>query len=74
LNNNVNKDIIDVEVNSWVTPTSKPEELLLLDSRIKRLESILMNFLKGKSNKDLSKIFDISEKEVREIKAISSDL
>jgi len=73
LNSDVSKNAIDAKVIS-VSPGSKPEELALLDSRLKRLESILMNFLKGKSNKDLSKIFDISEKEVREIKAISSDL
>lgn len=73
MNSDVSKNAIDAKVIS-VSPGSKPEELALLDSRLKRLESILMNFLKGKSNKDLSKIFDISEKEVREIKAISSDL
>ena len=73
MNSNVNNDAIEAEVIS-VGPGRKPDELALLDSRLKRLESILMNFLKGKSNKDLSKIFDISEKEVREIKAISSDL
>ena len=73
MSGNVNDDAIEAEVIS-VGPGSKPDELALLDSRLKRLESILMNFLKGKSNKDLSKIFDISEKEVREIKAISSDL
>lgn len=73
MNNNVKENAIDAEV-VFMSPASKPDELALLDNRLKRLESILMNFLKGKSNKDLSKIFDISEKEVREIKAISSDL
>jgi len=73
LTSDVNSNAIEAKVIS-ASQGSKPEELALLDSRLKRLESILMNFLKGKSNKDLSKIFDISEKEVREIKAISSDL
>ena len=41
---------------------------------VRRLQSILMSLLKDKSSKDLSKIFDISEKEVREIKAIISDI
>lgn len=49
-------------------------ETEFLKDRIKRLESIIMGLLKDKSNKDLSKIFNISEKEVREIKAIVSDI
>jgi len=50
------------------------EELENLKKEVRRLQSILMSLLKDKSSKDLSKIFDISEKEVREIKAITSDI
>lgn len=49
-------------------------ELEVLKNEINRLQSIVMSLLKGKSTKDLSKIFDISEKEVRDIKAIVSDI
>jgi hypothetical protein len=42
--------------------------------RVKILESIVMNLLKDKSTKDLSKIFNITEKEVREIKSTVSDI
>lgn len=42
--------------------------------RVKILESIVMNLLKDKSTKDLSKIFNITEKEVRELKSIVSDI
>jgi len=42
--------------------------------RVKILESIVMNLLKDRSTKDLSKIFNITEKEVREIKSIVSDI
>jgi len=50
----------------------KEEEDLI--SRVRILESIVMNLLKNKSTKDISKIFNITEKEVREIKAIVSDI
>jgi hypothetical protein len=49
----------------------KEQDLL---RRVKVLESIVMNLLKGKSTKDLSKIFNMSEKQVRDIKAICSDI
>jgi hypothetical protein len=42
--------------------------------RVRILESIIMNLLKDKSTKDLSKIFNITEKEVRDIKSIISDI
>jgi len=42
--------------------------------RVRILESIVMNLLKDRSTKDLSKIFNITEKEVREIKSIVSDI
>jgi hypothetical protein len=42
--------------------------------RVRILESIVMNLLKDKSTKDLSKIFNITEKEVRDIKSIISDI
>lgn len=45
-----------------------------LHHRVRLLESIVMNLLKGKSTKDLSKIFNMSEKQVREIKAICPDI
>ena len=49
-------------------------ELEHLRGEVRRLQSIVMSLLKDKSSKDLSKIFNISEKEVREIKAILSDI
>lgn len=45
-----------------------------LHGEVRLLQSIIMSLLKDKSNKDLSKIFQMSEKEVREIKAILSDM
>jgi hypothetical protein len=45
-----------------------------LQQEVRRLQSIVMSLLKDKSSKDLSKIFCISEKEVREIKAILSGI
>lgn len=45
-----------------------------LQSEVRLLQSIIMSLLKDKSNKDLAKIFRMSEKEVREIKAILSDI
>jgi hypothetical protein len=49
----------------------KEQDLL---RRVKLLESIVMNLLKNKSTKDLSKLFNMSEKQVREIKAICPDI
>jgi hypothetical protein len=41
--------------------------------RLKVLESVVMSLMKDKTTKDLAKIFGLSEKEVRDIKAIISD-
>ena len=45
-----------------------------LEKRIKMLESIVMQLMKDKSTKDLSEIFNITEKEVRDTKAIVSGM
>lgn len=45
-----------------------------LTERVRVLESVIMNLLKNKSTKDLSKIFSMSEQQVRETKAICSDI
>jgi hypothetical protein len=56
------------------TKDSTEFEIKALRESLRQTQSILMSLLKDKTTKDLSKIFNISEKEVRDIKAIVSDI
>ncbi len=56
------------------TKDSTEFEIKALRESLRQTQSILMSLLKDKTTKDLSKIFNISEKEVRDIKAIISDI
>jgi hypothetical protein len=52
----------------------KEREFKDLKNKVKILESIVMQLMKDKSTKDLSEIFNITEKEVRDTKAIVSGM
>jgi anaerobic ribonucleoside-triphosphate reductase len=52
----------------------KEREFKDLKNKVKILESIVMQIMKDKSTKDLSEIFNMTEKEVRDTKAIVSGM
>lgn len=49
-------------------------EFKRLEKKINMLESIVMQLMRDKSTKDLSEIFNMTEKEVRDTKAIVSGM
>lgn len=49
-------------------------EFKRLEKKIRMLESIVMQLMRDKSTKDLSEIFNMTEKEVRDTKAIVSGM